>query len=259
MDFLYNILLKLLYPTSLAVVFLLGSALFRNRKIVHRIFFWTGLAFLLVCGNGRVSGWMIKRLESQYPPSDPVPMADCIVVLSGGTVSKVPPRPSIEINRGGNRVLYAARLYRDGKAPLVVCTGGLATAGPDPRAYADDMAELLEFFGVPKSAILTERKAENTHEHAQNLEELLEQKKLKRILLVTSAIHMPRSIAVFKRLCPGREFIPAPTDFRVTVGFPKPWYHRLVGFIPTPKNFDDFSEASHEYLGMLYYQMKGWL
>ena len=121
------------------------------------------------------------------------------------------------------------------------------------------MAELLEMIGIPKEAILLETQSGNTREHARNLHSLFQEKKFQRVLLVTSAMHMPRSMGVFRQLCPGIEFIPAPTDFRVTERIPAPWYRQLTNLIPTPSNLALFSELMHEYLGLAYYRLRGWL
>ena len=120
------------------------------------------------------------------------------------------------------------------------------------------MSELLQNVGVPESAILKETGSRNTHEHGTNLKPLLEEKGIKRVLLVTSALHMPRSMAVFKRSCPGIEFIPAPTDFRV-VDLDLPWYRELVNLIPTPSAYVQFSETMHQYLGIAWYKLRGWI
>jgi uncharacterized SAM-binding protein YcdF (DUF218 family) len=259
MSFLYSLFLKLLYPTSLCLVLLALAVVFRKRKALCRACFGLAMATLLVCGNGWVVGALTKRLEWQNLPPNPVPQADCILILSGGTRSRIPPRPIIEITDSGNRVLYGAYLYRQGKAPRVICTGGLANAATGHPAYADDMADLLGMLGVSQDAVIKETKAGDTHEHATKVYPLLQSRTFKRVLLVTSAMHMPRSVGTFHRLCPGIEFIPAPTDFRVTERIPAPWYHRVTAFIPTPRSLLDFSEAEHEYVGIAYYRMRGWM
>ncbi len=259
MSFLHSVLLKLLYPTSLCVVLLLAAAGLRKSKALSRVCFWLSVAALLVCGNGWLSGGLIRNLEWQYLPSNPVPEADCIVILSGGVMSRTPPRPTIEIGEAGDRVLYGAHLFHQSKAPRIICTGNVATGGFAARPVSEDMADLLETLGVPKEAIITETKSGNTHEHAKNLYPVFQERGFTNVLLVTSAMHMPRSIGVFRRLCPGIEFIPAPTDFQVTERIPKPWYSEVATIIPTPRNLSDFSEAMHEYLGIAYYKLRGWM
>ncbi|MGO8931821.1 MAG: YdcF family protein [Limisphaerales bacterium] len=258
MGFLYSLFLKLLYPTSLAVLLLLASALLRKKERVRRLCFWLAIGIIVVCGNGWVIAAMGRHLEWQNLPPNPAPHADCILILSGGLRSRIPPRPTIEVGEAGDRVLYGAYLFRQGKAARILCTGGVATGGIAPRPGAQEMAEFLEMLGVPKSVILTETKSANTRQHARNLQTVFQEQGFKRILLVTSAMHMPRSLGVFRRGCPGIEFIPAPTDFRVTERIPAPWYHELNALVPTPANLLLFSELMHEYLGMAYYRVRGW-
>jgi uncharacterized SAM-binding protein YcdF (DUF218 family) len=259
MSFLYSVSLNLLLPSSLCVLFLLASALFHARRGWRRFFFWLGVATLMVCGNEWVVRTLTFSLERQYLPPKPVPEANCIVILSGGIASQLPPRSTIEIAEAGDRVLYGGHLYREGKAPLVICTGGIATGGIRVRPGAEDMADLLEALSVPKRVILTETNSGNTYQHARNLGPLFQERGIKRVLLVTSAMHMPRSMSVFQRNCPGIEFTAAPTDYRVPDQIPMPWYRYLAYVIPTPGNLVLFSEVMHEYLGMGYYRVRGWM
>jgi len=259
MSLVYRAFTSLLQPISFCLLLLLAAAGFSKRKTLSRICFWLAVAVLLVCGNGRVVGSLGWLLECRYPPPDPVPQADCIVVLSGGTRAPVAPWSTVEIEDAGDRVLYGAYLWRQGKATQVVCTGGLAAREIARRSHAEDMADLLEMLGVSKEAITKETKARNTHEHATYLLPLLKERGFKRVLLVTSAKHMPRAIGVFKRLCPGIEFIAAPTDFRVNERISDPWPGDVVALIPTPSNLREFSELMHEYLGIAYYKIRGWM
>jgi len=174
-------------------------------------------------------------------------------------VARQPPRQTVEVSEAGDRVLYAAQLFRDGRAPLVLCTSGVATGGLALRPPSEDMAELLEFFGVPKSAILLETASGNTREHARNLAPVFRERGFKRVLLVTSAMHMPRSMGVFRKYCPEVEFIAALTDYRAAKRIPGPWYRELARLIPTPSQLATFSEAAHEYLGIAYYRYREWM
>lgn len=259
MDWLYSVALKLLYPTAGAAVVLAIAFVFVRKTVFSRACLGLGLGILLVCGNGWVVEGMVGCLEGQYQTPNAAVTADCIVVLGGGTVARIEPRPTVEISEAGDRVLYAARLFRGGKAPLVLCTSGVATGGLALRPPSEDMAEMVEFLGVPRAAILLETASGNTREHARNLAPVFQERGFKRILLVTTAMHMPRSMGVFRKYCPQVEFIAAPTDYRVTERLPAPWYRGLARFIPTPGHFVGFSEAAHEYLGIVYYRFRGWM
>jgi uncharacterized SAM-binding protein YcdF (DUF218 family) len=255
--FLYSVFLKLLYPTSIALVLFVAAAL--SRGGLRRVYYGLALAVLLVCGNGWVVRSLIERLESAHAAPDPIPTADAIVVLSGGIHARTPPRPTVEVSEAGDRVLFGAELFRRGKAPQIICTGDVGTGAIGRRPEAEDMRDLLVMVGIPESAILLETRAQNTHEHAVNLCPTFTARQIKRVLLVTTAMHMPRSLGVFRRSCPAVEYIPAPTDFRVTFGPEIPWYRHAVALLPTPHTLADFTNVSHEYLGLLYYWLRGWV
>jgi uncharacterized SAM-binding protein YcdF (DUF218 family) len=257
--FLYSSLLSLLNPLSIAFLLLIAAALLPRRPVARRTFFGLALALILIGGNRWIVAAMLRSLEGQFLPPTPIQSADAIVVLSGGTLPRLPPRPTVEVTDAGDRVLYAAELFRLGRAPLVIVSGDVATGGVAPRSAAEDIAELLERVGVPGSAIVLERKARNTHEHALLLCPVFRERNLGRVLLVTSAIHMPRSLGVFRHACGSVDYIPAPTDFRTTDGPPAPWYRQAVNLLPTSSAFVDFTDAGHEYLGILYYHLRGWL
>ena len=258
LGFVYSVLLKLLYPTSVALVLFLAAAVVR-RAALRRLFYGLALAVLLICGNGWVVRALVLPLESMYPASDPVPGADAILVLSGGIHARTPPRPTVEVSEAGDRVLYGAELFRRGKAPQIICTGDVGTGALGTHPEAEDMAELLRMIGIPDTAIFLETKAQNTHEHAINLCPIFAERKIHRVLLVTTAMHMPRSIGVFRQSCPAVEYVAAPTDFRVTSGPPAPWYRHVIDPLPTPQSLADFTSVSHEYIGLLYYRLRGWL
>src|SRR5262245_17369478 len=256
--FLYSVLLKLLYPTSivLALVFAAGIS---KRQALRRSFYALALVVLLICGNGWVVRWLILPLESKHAQPEPLPSADAIVVLSGGIHARMPPRPTVEVSETGDRVLYAAELFRRGKAAQIICTGDVGTGAIGLRPEAEDMAELLMMIGIPASAIVLETKAQNTHEHAVNLCPMFEARQIHRVLLVTTAMHMPRSIAVFRKSCPVVEYVPAPTDFHAVTGPPIPLYRHVIDPLPTPQALADFTSVSHEYLGLLFYRLRGWI
>ena len=119
--------------------------------------------------------------------------ADAIVVLGAGVVGECGTN-----NNGVRRVLRAAELWRDRRAPLLVFTGGRPADGG--CAIAAAMAALAESVGVPREAMLLESESHSTHENAVLAEPLLRARGVRRVLLVTDRLHMRRSEGVFKRL-----------------------------------------------------------
>lgn len=262
--FLSKFLPGFLYPLGLASLALLLALLFNKRR---KTAFWLSffaLALIWVAGSSWVAEPLVRSLEWQNLPPAEMPSADAIVVLGGATVPAAYPRTSVEINNAGDRVLEAARLYRAGKAPVLVLTGGeiewLNASASNP---AQQMAELLEFMGVPRDAMLLEEKSRNTYENALFSKDILEGIGARRIILVTSAQHMPRSRGLFEKQ--GFEVIPAPVDFSIVVQ-PEPaaqpsWQAVLMRFavLPSASRLSDTTNALKEYLGILVYSLRGWM
>ena len=205
---------------------------------------------------------MVRSLEWRYLPMTQMPSADAIVLLGGGTESAEYPRQTVELNSSGDRVLYAAWLYKQGKAPHILLSGGLIDWLDTGSTPAEDMAVILDMMGVPKEALWLESTSRNTYENAVNSRKLLNEKGINRIILVTSALHMPRSVDLFKHQ--GFDVIPAPTDYSVTQAA---WQRltdpnlatQLLNLMPNIDNLSSVTRALKEYLGMLVYRLRGWM
>ena len=187
-----------------------------------------------------IRGWW----ESRTPVAAVarVPTAAAIVVLGGGVSPGTWSRPQTDLSPASDRVWHAARLYHAGKAPLV-----LASGGADPRtsrvSEADAMAEFLQALGVPSSAIWLERHSRNTAGNAQFVARwaaTLPEKP--RILLVTSALHMPRALLEFRAV--GLDIVPAPTDYEAR-GVPP----GILAYLPDAAALEGSSRAFKELVG----------
>lgn len=248
-------------PAALCFVLLLAGFLLHRWKRSRASAICLGLAIgvLFIGGNGWVVKWSIVSLEDRYCTPNPMPQADCILVLGGGIMPKEPPRQSIEVSEAGDRVLYAARLYKEGKAPLILFAGGNAPGSTSETTEAGDAREFLGFLGVPAKSILVEDRSSNTHENMRNSRRLILEKGFKRLLLVTSALHMPRALAVARRQMPDIEVVPAPTDYLVTESKPEPLLRQFASLVPTGARLMQIEAVIHEYIGMLYYKARGWM
>jgi uncharacterized SAM-binding protein YcdF (DUF218 family) len=99
--------------------------------------------------------------------------------------------PSGTIRR---RVALGIRLYQEGAATLLVMSGG----GSGPAPEAEIMARLAEAAGVPRSALLVEAKSNNTVENALFCVRLLRDRGIRRIVLVSDRVHLPRAAMLFR-------------------------------------------------------------
>lgn len=199
---------------------------------------------------------MLTSIEDQYPDRGVtnVPIAQAIVVLGGSLNLPNDSHPLSGITNSSDRMLVAMRLYRAGKAPLIVLSGGDSPLLAKSRSVheADEMRNLLEEWGVPDSAIVVEDRSINTHENAMFTRELLEPSGIGHIILVTSAAHMPRAAATFRKV--GFDMIPVPADFLTG------WERQISVFdwFPGTGALRDSSKAMHEWLGFWVYRFRGW-
>jgi uncharacterized SAM-binding protein YcdF (DUF218 family) len=115
------------------------------------------------------------------------------------------------------------------------------------------MKALLAEWGVSKKNIIIETESLNTYRNAVNSKPLLNKQGVKRVLLVTSAIHMPRALATFRTL--GINAIPSPTDYMET----NQKKYEIKDFLPNIDALGDTSLAVKEYLGMMAYRWRGWI
>jgi len=215
------------------------------------------LAILLLSSNVIFSNWLLRSLEWQYLPTGELPQAEAIVVLGGGTKPRIAPRPWYEVGEAGDRILYGSWLYKQGKARLLLVSGGRADwYGDGGNPESEDMAAIAEAMGVPRSAILQEPDSLNTRENAVNTKRILSKQGINKILLATSALHMPRSMAIFRKL--GFEAIAAPTDFFVVQNENSKGWGILLDLLPNADALKNTTNAIKEYIGLLVYQMSGW-
>jgi uncharacterized SAM-binding protein YcdF (DUF218 family) len=261
--FLSKFIPPLLYPLGLAVVFLVLALILHKHARLRKFALILALAILLVASNRWVSISLARSLEWRYLPQGEISPAEVIVLLGGGTDPASPPRPMVEVNGAGDRMLYAALLYRQGKAPVILASGGnIDFFGSRPSTPAAEMAAILELTGVPEQAIWLQPKSQNTYEDALYCAQILKEKGITRVILVTSAMHMPRSVALFEKQ--GIQVVPAPTDFSVTqdswadlTGANLPG--QIIYLLPSTSSLSLTTNALKEYLGILAYRLRGWL
>ncbi|HEY9664635.1 MAG TPA: YdcF family protein [Allocoleopsis sp.] len=260
--FLSKLLPLFIYPLGFASLMLIG-ALFTlwKRPRTAAILVMLALLAIVIPSNGWISKQMVRSLEWQNLPPASLPQAEAIVVLGGSTKPQSYPRPWLDVNDEGDRVLHGARLYLQGKAPLVIMSGGRINWVDNSESESADMASLAEAMGVPASAILQDPTSLNTYENAVNVKQILQKKGIKRVLLVTSAMHMPRSLAIFKKQ--GIEAIPAPTDFIISQkelqDSQATTQDKILNALPDTGALHQFTRSLKEYIGLVVYRLRGWL
>lgn len=207
--------------------------------------------WLYLCSTALVADYTMATLETAVPARgvSAVPEMDAIVVLGGATRGDVHLGSLGDLNAQADRLLTAAALYKAGKAPVIVASGG---ASEGARPEAELMREILAVMGVPGERIVLEGVSRDTRENALYSAQLLKQKGRERILLVTSAFHMRRAVALFERQ--GLTVYPVPTDYQRLVSQPSvpPW-------MPMAEDLQRTTIALREHVGYWYYRWQGWL
>jgi uncharacterized SAM-binding protein YcdF (DUF218 family) len=260
--YLSKLLPLFFYPLGLACVSLLVAfVMLWKRPRTAACFIALALVVLLVSSNGWVSYSLTRSLEWQNLPAAQLPNAEAIVVLGGATKSAFPPRKTVDLSEPGDRVIYAAQLYLQKKAPKIILSGGRIDWRGSGASESADMASILTSIGIPSEAIIQEPDSLNTYQNAVNVKKILQSNGIRQVLLVTSAMHMPRSLLIFKRQ--GIDVIPAPTDFIVSEGemqeltsTPK---GAILNLLPESGKLDLFTRALKEYVGLSVYRLRGWL
>ncbi len=252
MGFVYlKILQRLVLPPAIILLlFLVGSLLVLFHRKLGRLFIAAGFLLLYGLSISPVSSALIAPLERGYRPVNvKLVKADVIVVLGGGSVDRswmgLPPEPS---EGSLQRAVTAVQLYRALHIPVLL-TGGSGDPAQPQLSDAEAMARTAMDLGVLEKDIIIDNKSRNTLESARSVKGML---KRNRILLVTSAYHMKRSVALFKKQ--GLEVIPAPAGYRSAQ---RPL--KYFSFIPYAGNLSNSSFALAEYMSYSWYSITGGL
>jgi len=256
---LSKLLVTFLNPVGLTLTFLFCGLIFTfiwRKARLAAAFFAAGFAVLLAFSLPITAHHLMRGLEGRYSPQNEYGPASAVVLLGGFTKGKVPPRQYVETTMDANRAFGAMRMWKQGLVSKIVLTGGLlewTTTEAVPEAKS--MFELLnEHFGVDSADVILESMAQNTRDNARYTQKALTEAGLDLdIILVTSAYHMPRSVAVFEKN--GFKVTPAPCGYYADKNFNSNFFL----WLPTVGSIFESSVALREYLGMAVYRVLGWI
>lgn len=236
-------------PAALAAAWALGSGRFGPGRARR----WAAVlligAYLLA--TPAASHVALGSLEWWYPPSRERPESCQAIVVLGGYVrpaDAIHPWPELGYDSIA-RCRLAAELYHSGdRCPIFVC-GGIV-AEPSETTIAAEMGRFLTDLGVDPGDIRLEDRSRSTYENALFVSDLLWADSIASVLLVTDAMHLPRSVLCFRHQ--GIETVPRGSRYRAT-SFGFDW----ASFLPTTTAMAGWDEASHEWLGIGWYWLRG--
>ncbi len=258
---LSKLLVTLLNPVGLTLIFWACGFLFRfvwRKARLSAVFFVGGFVALLVFSLPITAHFLMRGLEGRYEPRREYGPASAVVLLGGFTRGKISPRLYVETNMSAERAFGAMRVWRQGWAPKMVLTGGVVgvpTGVKGEISEAAGMFELLnEHFGVDSADVIFESMAQSTRDNAVYTREALTEAGFGLdIILVTSAYHIPRAVAVFEKA--GFTVTPAPSGYFSD----KVFNGKQLRWLPDPTALFESSVALREYLGMAVYKAAGWI
>jgi len=212
----------------------------------------TSIVLIALAGLSPLGNALILPLEQRFPPWDPSRgPPDGIVVLGGAIWPDVSAaRGVVKLGDSAERITATVELARRYPKARIIFSGGSAALVSDQIPEAPFAVRELEALGVPGERITAEEQSRNTVENAVFSRLIANPKPGERWLLVTSAYHMPRAIAVFRAV--GFDVDAYPVDWRTR------------GPVDAVKPFSSLSDglgrtdtAVHEWVGLVVYRLTG--
>ena len=221
----------------------------KGRVRTAQWFIGIGAALLFILSWPPVVDSVGIWLEREYPAAkvESYPSVDAIVVLGGGV--GMPPSeveyPYPWMSEAADRVWHAARLWHAQRAQWPERAVKIYCTGPDVSLHTP---LLLKDFGVPADAIIPLDGPVNTEAEAKRYETELSGKT---VLLVTSALHMKRSVMIFRKYASSLKVIPAATDHQFIDWAGR--FGRWKYYFPSITTLGLSASIEHELVGILRY------
>lgn len=212
-----------------------------------------GLLLLLFASSMPVSNAIAFDLEHASAPTYREHVTYDVVILLGGVVDEEVTAASGQpaYNDNIERAIMTHRLLRDGKARHVIVSGG--TLDPELADYGEaaTLGRQLEDWGVSRERIIIEDRAKNTRENAVFSREIVRARGFERVLIVTSAFHMPRAVECFNAV--GLPVDTFPVDYRAARSVAG-----LGAWLPRAQSLSQTSAMVREKFGRWIYRAQGY-
>lgn len=227
-----------------AIATMLAASKFKHSS---RVLYLIATVALLLFGSGAPANWLLQNLQDGLDVrNERWGTANAIVLLGAGS-EMTDQGPELSTFSYG-RLVKAFELYRSCKSRSEDCR--IVSSGGDTQGYGKSEAELyaeaLERLGVARADLIVEGRSMNTWQNAQFTAEILAGQQPDRVVLVTSGLHVRRSVLYFSHF-----------GFR-PVGVRADYAHTRVTVLPRAFNIMIADRAIHEYLGVLRYHVYNW-
>ena len=242
-------------PIVWIIACFLLSFFLKNKKR-KQSFFISGFVLLILLNNGAVFQGVVNWWEPEPVAINDLEKEYDFIILLGGYSDFQTAMGKSEFQlglKGGNRLITALNLYKKGIGKKIILTGGSGKLLGDKYGEAEYVAPFLKTLGLPDSAFIIENKSRNTWENAIFSKQIVDSlQKNATCLLVTSALHMPRSKA-----CYDKAGLP-------TTIYPTDYYSQQsdnlfkLFFEPSSSKLFAWEALLHEWIGVITYKIKGY-
>ena len=252
---MYSFLAKLVVSPILYIIIPIFISFFLKKEKVKKIMYAIAVLLIILFTNTS----LLKFAEEQwYAPYDkPLPAAKVYEygIILGGYSQWDWDRNRVEYGPAADRLIEGVRLYKLGKVKkIVLASDGSIIRKKDhdgPEGNPNGMLNYLADLGIPSEDVIMEVYAKNTRENVTLTKELLGEKmQSDNTVIITSAVHMKRSLSAFKQegLSP---------DYFITDTWPG-LNGESESFCPSVYTLAQWQELLHEWIGHVVYKIRGW-
>ena len=254
MELLKSLATPVVWILVLTVLGLILTRRLHKKKLykLGRCALYLGMCILFFLSTKPLSELLLYSLERQYsvPSEEVLSNLDIVIVLGGGMYIPGGFRTCSELSGPAySRLVNGVRVFKQSSAEMLALSGG--SSEDCIESEAEVMKALALELGVPEDRIIIEMNSHNTMENGAELAKLISSGKAKRIGLVTSALHMPRSVRVFHKLFPNDMVVAFPVDHLFS-----PRWGDLGSYIPSSDTLRKSNCAIHEWIGMVWYAIR---
>lgn len=229
------------------IIFLIGISNIKDRKFKSGflLFILSGTLYLFSCEF--FADPIILNLEKRYPiiEKENIEKGEVYILLGGGIITNTLDG-NIPTKNASVRIMKTLELYNKNPKKIYISGGSpLQNKESESSVYKRELILL----GVPSEDIIIEEKSNTTKENSEYIKKMMMKNNIHSGILITSAIHMPRSMNVFEDS--NLVFYPAPCDFLAHQE-----KQNNFSYMPQFKVFKDLYSAFWEYVGIFYYKIK---
>jgi uncharacterized SAM-binding protein YcdF (DUF218 family) len=242
------------YPLSLCLTALVVGLFFiwfTHKQKIGKILVTAAVVALILFSFGPFTDTLLGSLENKYPPLTDLKGLNgvkWIVVLGGGHNSDARYPANDQLSGASlSRLVEGIRIHKTLKNSRLILSGGAVF---DPVPEAKVMSDVALTMGVVPEDIILELESRDTEDQARLIPIIANLDSKERFILVTTAAHMPRAVALFRKY--GNQPVPAPIDFWVK----DTKESHPINFFPTASGLRRMERVFHEYLGLAWAKLK---